>query len=62
VLKDWFFREGRLSHEDAVKMCDTAIAILQNEGNVLTINGAVTGLCNTHFFCNFFAIFWMLKV
>merc|ERR1712226_1181009 len=42
VLKDWFFREGFLKPEDALKICQMASELLRAESNVLQIDGAVT--------------------
>jgi len=48
VLKDWFFREGRLAEEDVRKICDLAHDILKKEQNVLSINGSVTVCGDIH--------------
>eukprot|EP00299_Pterocystis_sp_00344_P002581 c12915_g1_i1.p1 GENE.c12915_g1_i1~~c12915_g1_i1.p1 ORF type:complete len:512 (+),score=106.42 c12915_g1_i1:44-1537(+) len=48
VLKDWFLKEGRLSTEDATKICELATEVLKEEPNVLTINAAVTVCGDIH--------------
>jgi serine/threonine-protein phosphatase 2B catalytic subunit len=44
-LKDHFFREGRLTEEQALFILEEATDILSQEQNMLEINGPVTSVC-----------------
>ena len=48
LLKDWFFREGRLSPEDVVRLCEEAATLLETEPNLLSVEGSVTVCGDIH--------------
>lgn len=48
VLRDWFFREGRLSKEDVIKMNEMATGVLREEKNLLHVEGSVTVCGDIH--------------
>ena len=44
-LKNHFYREGRLSEEQALAIIDKGTEILRSEPNLLHVDAAVTGAC-----------------
>lgn len=42
-LKNHFYREGRLSEEQALWILETATEVLRKEGNVLQVDAPITG-------------------
>jgi serine/threonine-protein phosphatase 2B catalytic subunit len=44
-LKNHFYREGRLSEEQAMYILEKGTEILHSEPNVLSVDAPITGLC-----------------
>ena len=50
-LKNHFYREGRLSEEQAMYILDEATKILHSEPNVLSVDAPITGNVHHFVFC-----------
>lgn len=44
-LKDHFYREGRLSEEQALYILEKGTEILKEEPNLLEVGAPITGMC-----------------
>lgn len=48
-LKNHFYREGRVTEEQALYILSKATAILRSEPNVLDVDAPITGMYNTSY-------------
>ena len=44
-LKNHFYRQGRLSEEQALYIIEKATEVLKSEDNILNVEAPVTGVC-----------------
>jgi serine/threonine-protein phosphatase 2B catalytic subunit len=53
MLKNHFYREGRLSEEHALWILETTTAILRSESNVLQVDAPITGVASNPLPCSY---------